>query len=709
MSPTKDEVASMLFPEKSTPPPPKRRPSRAHSRRNSAIAPEQNTTLFDINMTVGSKSDWINPLLRHAIYSHNNGKEGGEGRSKEFKNWSSPQFIQPSSSPRKFRLSTSSSPLPSSRPHSSTSTSIFPGDTYIRTFMKPGSATFLVNRVDNDLGVAFNEEGSGVDFGELLDFKRYELLFRGEGVWRISKLGTQKELSGSLPFSTSPPSNSPSKIDQATEKKYFGKNKNILSSSTSQSRFYNRFHVYGEETDISGVVEVPEDRDLNSSKSLNSLNLSPSTITSNKLHHNYTLTHKYKNNKDSSKSIYEEWIKKTKLPLAMYMSEGNGVRKKLEEDVPLDYAKYMEEVEEFGIGKTLKNLEPLPVKMHPSPSKALLPSSSSSNNNERPNTASFSYLRACAQNNVAPWNLVTKCENLSSPTLNLKGLSMGTTFSDCLCEGLKSESLGFLERIDFRGNKLSGKDVGKLLEGCGHMKVRGLKFGKNRIGGVGGKAVLEWLRNREGDVEMEDLDLGGCEVGESMVYFILEELGKRDGRSLKSLSICENKIKEKRIKTGMIGFLSKCPALETLDLSWNSLKDVGASDLLKYLAKPSKKVVLHEVRLGWNGISDSCTDDVINLIESKDRTVERLELNNNNFSQTAVNKIITAADKIEDFEVELEVLDVDVLGIKDETFGAAHKEFNAIQAKLDEILSRDEYKKPPTPKKKEKKKGKKKK
>lgn len=71
---------------------------------------------------------------------------------------------------------------------------------------------------------------------------------------------------------------------------------------------------------------------------------------------------------------------------------------------------------------------------------------------------------------------------------------MGTTFSDCLCEGLKSESLGFLERIDFRGNKLSGKDVGKLLEGCGHMKVRGLKFGKNRIGGVGGKAVLEWLR-----------------------------------------------------------------------------------------------------------------------------------------------------------------------------------------------------------------------
>lgn len=78
-------------------------------------------------------------------------------------------------------------------------------------------------------------------------------------------------------------------------------------------------------------MEVPEDRGLNSSKSLNSLNLSPSKITSNKLHHNYTLTHKYKNNKDSSKSVYEEWIKKTKLPLAMYMSEGNGVRKKLEE------------------------------------------------------------------------------------------------------------------------------------------------------------------------------------------------------------------------------------------------------------------------------------------------------------------------------------------------------------------------------------------
>ena len=48
---------------------------------------------------------------------------------------------------------------------------------------------------------------------------------------------------------------------------------------------------------------------------------------------------------------------------------------------------------------------------------------------------------------------MTKCEDPASPTLNLKGLAMGESFSSCLSEGLQSRSMEFLEKVDLSDNR----------------------------------------------------------------------------------------------------------------------------------------------------------------------------------------------------------------------------------------------------------------
>ena len=60
---------------------------------------------------------------------------------------------------------------------------------------------------------------------QLLDQKRYELLYRGEGVKRISKPGTPATQTAPQTTTDGSPEMSPPKVDVVTENKYFGKNK----------------------------------------------------------------------------------------------------------------------------------------------------------------------------------------------------------------------------------------------------------------------------------------------------------------------------------------------------------------------------------------------------------------------------------------------------------------------------------------------------
>ena len=114
---------------------------------------------------------------------------------------------------------------------------------------------FRVLRVDNETQMAMNDKGLLIRIKELLDPKRYELLYRGEGVKRISRPGspaTSTPQSGGREGAEGELYLSSTKVDLVTENKYFGKNKSTNAAMASQSRFYERFHVYAVEMDISG-------------------------------------------------------------------------------------------------------------------------------------------------------------------------------------------------------------------------------------------------------------------------------------------------------------------------------------------------------------------------------------------------------------------------------------------------------------------------
>ena len=226
---------------------------RRRSRKSSSLGHE----LFKYDSGNGKHSDWINPLLRHAIFVDKMSRLDEDGEQRVMHNWANPNVLS-GKVPEADPGAKSGRSGPRAAPAGSKAVvSVCEGDTFIRTYMKAGEAFFRVATVSNAKQEAFNREGLGVPFEELLNPKRYELLYRGDGITS----GTPDAAGGSTPPSRSPPA-SPTergfKVDALTESKYFGKKNCMSTSMNSNARFYGMFHAYGVETGISGVVEPPE-------------------------------------------------------------------------------------------------------------------------------------------------------------------------------------------------------------------------------------------------------------------------------------------------------------------------------------------------------------------------------------------------------------------------------------------------------------------
>ena len=57
---------------------------------------------MQLAMFAAATSDWLDPLLRHAMIAHS--IDNPSETPKRFKNWASPNFIQPSTEKPKIRL-----------------------------------------------------------------------------------------------------------------------------------------------------------------------------------------------------------------------------------------------------------------------------------------------------------------------------------------------------------------------------------------------------------------------------------------------------------------------------------------------------------------------------------------------------------------------------------------------------------------------------
>ena len=97
----------------------------------------------------------------------------------------------------------------------------------------------------------------------------------------------------------------------------------------------------------------------------------------------------------------------------------------------------------------------------------------------RPGTANSRYLKSTSEAGLTPWPLLTKCQNLRNPTLNLRHLSMGPEFASSLAKGL--HTLDFLKVVDLSGNRLATKPACDLIKALRNHQLQTLVLDQNQV------------------------------------------------------------------------------------------------------------------------------------------------------------------------------------------------------------------------------------
>ncbi|KYO43482.1 NACHT, LRR and PYD domains-containing protein 3-like [Alligator mississippiensis] len=131
---------------------------------------------------------------------------------------------------------------------------------------------------------------------------------------------------------------------------------------------------------------------------------------------------------------------------------------------------------------------------------------------------------------------------------------------------------------------------------------------------------------------------------------ILAACLKSKGCTLKNLSLSSTDLTEDCVPA-IASLFSKKNTLIQLDLSFNNLSNSGVKTLCSALK--NKESHLEELNLEYNGITDDCEREFIQLIKNIP-SLKYLCLDNNEFTSTSASRIFGAWDKYHDNEEEVQ-------------------------------------------------------
>lgn len=225
-----------------------------------------------------------------------------------------------------------------------------------------------------------------------------------------------------------------------------------------------------------------------------------------------------------------------------------------------------------------------------------------------------------------------------------------------LCEGLKEnivyqDLLLYNNRItsigcEYLKDLLTWDSVDKSYSG--NKQIKKLYLGSNRIRNEGISFLGEALRVNE---TLENLGLSHCEIDDVGVIKFAESLGSSLNNCLKYLSLGNNRITSASVKP-LFKALACCKKIEEVSLEWNDLDDNCAEDVIDFLRRSSKS--LRKLRLNNNKFSDNGVLRIIQYIvqsikeidtentESEENRMDKLEfvvLSNNNVSDGVIAEI----------------------------------------------------------------------
>ncbi len=178
----------------------------------------------------------------------------------------------------------------------------------------------------------------------------------------------------------------------------------------------------------------------------------------------------------------------------------------------------------------------------------------------------------------------------------LKALSQGLLFAENI------------KKLDLASNRLTTYGVNPLFKSINENKrlqkgIRILDLSYNKIGDQGLEKLINYINDDE--CNLEELSLEGNSLGDKNINKLCEVIINDLSDRLLSLNISKNLISNDSC-VSIANLIHRCLSLKILMVSWNHIRNFGASLIISKLKKNSEMKVLD---LSWNSIGNSLVED----------------------------------------------------------------------------------------------------
>lgn len=252
----------------------------------------------------------------------------------------------------------------------------------------------------------------------------------------------------------------------------------------------------------------------------------------------------------------------------------------------------------------------------------------------------FQFAAAMLQSDLNPTPLPLRISNRS---VDFQKCHLGSDAMMALSKFLRAEGTGDktarYRKIELDGNEIDGNTCDALLKALSMQDaITKLDLSQNDIGHIGAAAVGDFI---QGQPKMRLLILSNNQLGQAPSAIAALCEGAVYCESLEVLNLSKNKIAEE-CTTSLAEMLedSTC-LLQNLDLSYNSIRTMGAQRLLNGISA-SRSLV--NINLSWNGLTNT---DALALAEAVLKglpVLEKIDLSHNHIGDRGV---ILLADSLE--------------------------------------------------------------
>ena len=228
-------------------------------------------------------------------------------------------------------------------------------------------------------------------------------------------------------------------------------------------------------------------------------------------------------------------------------------------------------------------------------------------------TPSFAFIKACNNQMLVPNPIGILKRKGNENQINLKNNQLGDEYVTALSHSLKFSD--HINELNLSANRLTFYGVNPLINSIRENKklikrLKVLDLSNNRIGENSIKNLIKYIQ--EEDCELKELNLEGNSLGDKLIKDLCEIISKCLSDKLIYLNLAKNSISDE-LGINLANIIQNCINMQIMIISWNHIKNKGATLIFKQLRKHNEMKVFD---ISWNTIGDNlCSDPCIEEIK----------------------------------------------------------------------------------------------